>query len=331
MSVTGDERRLSLPALKEHWETGVPVLIRLGGEPELRLLIDKPAGRLTLRAPMDEIAVIPPNRLANVTAAAVFDGGRRYLEIATMGEELVADGYSMLMMIADRIQLDGAGPLAAFEETLDLWESILSARARLGVEAEVGLFGELLLTEALLASGAAGPEAWRGGLREEHDFGFGEIDVEVKTTAGEHRVHRIHGLGQLLPTAGGALWLLSVQITRGGDDQGRTLSELVDDVLDQAGPEGHERVLANLAGVRWNETQRDLYKDRWRLRTVPLPLRVENDFPRITPSLLTGLPVDTSKIREVDYDIDVSSFAASSGPPPELVAALDLMGAGIGS
>jgi hypothetical protein len=63
--VTTSNRHLSTPALYEHWDSGVPVLIPLPGEPALRLRIDAPRSRLTLRAPVGD-ADLPPNDLTHV-------------------------------------------------------------------------------------------------------------------------------------------------------------------------------------------------------------------------------------------------------------------------
>lgn len=325
MSLQSTERRIGGDLLMDHWNSGVPVVIRLAGDPELTLRVDNPADRLTLRAPVDPSAAIPVNTLANVRVESVVDDGRRCVEFSTMGENLISDGYAMLMMIADRVQLGDAEPLEAFEETLSLWESILASRARLGAGEEIGLFGELLVLEGFLNAGTADVDSWRGGLHEEHDFGFAQTDVEVKTTSRESRKHWIHGLGQLQETDGTPLWLLSLQITRGGDGQGRTLPELIDAILELSGPTGQDRVLENLAGVGWHETQGDLYPERWRLRNAPLLLRVEGQFPRLTRDLLSGVAVDTAGIRQVDYEIDLTDLPASPEPPPEMTEALTRM------
>jgi Putative PD-(D/E)XK family member, (DUF4420) len=325
MTSQSTERRISGNVLMEHWDSGVPVVIRLAGTPELTLRVDSSAERLTLRAPVDPSAEIPINTLANVRIEPVVDDGRRWVEISTIGEDLISDGYAMLMMIADRVQLGDAHPLEAFAETLSVWESILASRARLGAGEEIGLFGELLVLEGLLNAGTADAGSWRGGLREEHDFGFGKTDVEVKTTSGESRRHWIHGLGQLQKTDGSRLWLLSVQITRGGDTQGRTLPELIDVIVGLSGPTGEDRVMENLAGAGWHETQRDLYPERWRLRNPPLLLRVEGQFPRLTRDLLSEVAVDTTGIRQVDYEIDLTGLPTSPDTPPEMTEALTRM------
>lgn len=319
-------RRLTPSALMQHWDSGVPVVIPIAGTPALRLRIDKPRARLTLRAPLSDSEELPVNTLAHVAVETIAEGSDRFVEISTTDARLVVDGYAMLMAVADRVQLDGSEPLAALEETLNTWESILSTRTRLSPAAEVGLFGELLVVRALLETGVAGATAWRGGFGEEHDFGFPDADAEAKTTSGEKRRHWIHGLTQLVETGDMPLWLLSVQVTRGGEDQGERLPELIDDVLAMADEQGRSRIEANLAQIGWNVEQRDLFDERWRLRSAPLGLRVDVGFPRLTPALLSKAGIDTAPLRQVAYEIDVTDRKASPSPPPAVTAIVEHLG-----
>lgn len=319
-------RRLTPSALMQHWDSGVPVMIPITGTPALLLRIDKPRTRLTLRAPLSETHEMPVNTLAHVTVETLVEGGDRYVEISTTDARLVVDGYAMLMAVADRVQLEGSEPLAALAETLKTWDSILSTRTRLSAEAEVGLFGELLVVRALLGTGAGGGTAWRGGFGEEHDFGFPDADVEVKTTSGEKRRHWIHGLTQLVETGKTPLWLLSVQVTRGGEDQGERLPELIDDVFSMAQGPDRTRIEANLAQVGWNDEQRDLFDERWRLRATPMAFRVDADFPRLTPALLAQAGIDTTPLRQVAYEIDLTDRAPSPNPPSIIAAIADHLG-----
>ena len=326
MTDTAHERRLTTSALMQHWDSGVPVVIPIAGTPALRLRIDKPRARLTLRAPLSESGGIPVNALAHVAVETLVDGGDRFIEISTTDARLAVDGYAMLMAVADRIQLDGSDPFAALQETLKTWESILSTRTRLSTEAEIGLFGELLVVRALLETSVSGATAWRGGFGEEHDFGFHDADAEVKTTSAEKRRHWIHGLTQLVQTGDTPLWLLSVQVTRGGDDQGERLPELIDDVFSVADEKGRARIEANLVQIGWNDEQRDLFDEPWRLRSTPLALRVDADFPRLTPALLSKAGIDTTPLRQVAYEIDLTDRGASPNPPPTVAALVEYLG-----
>lgn len=312
----------------QHWDDGVPVAIPLIGNPSLGLRIDQARQRLTLRAPVPPGVEPPPNALAHVAVEITIDGDARYLEISTTDERLVVDGYAMLMAIADRIQLDGVDPLVALEQTLATWQSILATRTRMSLQAEVGLVGELLVVSALLETGVASADAWRGGLGEEHDFGFSDTDVEVKTTTAERRHHWVHGLGQLMPTGESALWLLSLQLTRSGEGEGERLPDLIERLRNAFAPGEKDRFDLVLAAGGWSEDQGDLFSDRWRLRTAPAAFHVVDDFPRLTPTLLSAGSIDPRPLRQVTYEIDLAGRAPSPDPPSTVSAIIQHMGGG---
>lgn len=328
MTTRASGRHLTTAGLQEHWDSGVPVAIPIAGTPALRLRIDPAQGRLTLRAPLRPEVEPPVNTLAHVAVDVRIEGTQRYLEISTTDERLVVDGHAMLMAVADRIQLDGIEPIEALEKTLATWESILASRVRLTLQAEVGLFGELLVVNTLLETATAGVSAWRGGLSEEHDFGFADADVETKTTTGEQRRHWIHGLRQLVPTGETPLWLLSLQLTRAGEGKGRRLPELIDDVRARVAGAERARLDENLTAAGWSEDQRDLVTDRWRLRTRALAFRVAGDFPRLTPDLLGAASIDVAPLRQVAYEIELTGRPPSSDPPATVATIITYLGKG---
>jgi hypothetical protein len=318
-------RRLTTPTLMQHWDTGVPIDIPIAGDPTLRLRINPQAGELTLRAPAAETAQLPQQDLTNVTAFLITEAGTTYLDISTTDSRIVVDGYGMLMSIADRIQLAGADPLDAFLETLEVWRSIMAERSRMSATPEIGLFGELLVLQALISTGAAAATAWRGGLGEEHDFGLPDVDVEIKTTTGEHRHHWIHGLTQLVSTGATPLWLVSLQITRAGDGSGHTLPGLIDLVLAAADEPMRGLIAKNLREVGWREETRDLFDERWQLRSASLALPVDDSLPRITPEVLKRADLDTSGLLGVTYEIAVDGKTPPEPPPPTLATILAAM------
>src|SRR5215207_5183675 len=188
------ERHLDLPILLKHVEDGVPHIYPFPGHPPVVLRINGAVPRLSLEVPVNGRPELQPATLVNVRSALVLIDGRRQLKVDVTGAALLLDGHQMLCAIADRIQLEGADPLVALYETLDQWREILAVRSRLSREAEVGLFGELTLVEALATlDGRESVSVWRGALQEEHDFGFPCLDLEVKTTTNDQRIHTIHG------------------------------------------------------------------------------------------------------------------------------------------
>ncbi len=219
------------------------------------------------------------------------------------------DVYPMFCAIADRIQLESRSPLDALDATLAIWSQLLARRKRLSDDQEIGLFGELLLLRALVVSTdeSDAVASWRGPLAEEHDFGFGEIDAEIKTTTAEVRRHWINGLTQLVPTEHRTLWLVSVQITRAGAGHGESLPELIDAVRSLLrGDESRRLYDETLSTLRWSDRDRDLYPQRWTLRSTPRAFQVGPAFPTLTSESLVRLGLLGSEIIQVRYEINLT-------------------------
>jgi Putative PD-(D/E)XK family member, (DUF4420) len=301
-------RHLATQILLEHVAAGVEIAYPFPGSPVVVLRIEGAVPRLTLRIESNEPAPVAVSALQHVRVASISADGTQFLTVTVSGGELVLDGHAMLCAIADRVQLEHRPPAKAIVETVVQWRSVLAARSRMSAEAEIGLFGELLVLEALHAAiGPTAIDSWRGIENEEHDFGLEKIDVEVKTTAGERRTHWISGIRQLLPSVDRPLAMLSIQVTRGGMT-GRTLAELIDSL---------RLVIADvtqldekLARVGWDDTEADLYVERWTLRSAPMAFQVAGDFPRLTPGFLGMLPIDAQSLIEVRYRIDLDGRPA---------------------
>jgi hypothetical protein len=310
MTVT-DGRHLSVPILLDHIATGVTTRYPFPGEPDVDLLIEGSVPRLTLRATTEHAVRPPPDVLKSVSVAADYADGRHRLTVAISGRPLLLDGHAMLCAIADRIQLEHRDPLDAVSETLQRWRSVLAARTRLDVQAEIGLVGELLFLEALAVERPEPEalEAWRGSLGEEHDFGLVSTDVELKTTSGERREHWISGLGQLAPTGARPLVLVSLQITRGGS-AGQTLPTLIDRLRHRFSDA--PQFEAKLAAVRWSDEESDLFPERWRLRTAPRAFLIDATFPALTSASLAQTGLDLAAVRDVHYRLDLHDRPADA-------------------
>jgi hypothetical protein len=86
------------------------------------------------------------------------------------------------------------------------------------------------------------------------------------------------------------------------------------------------RIDQNLAAAGWHEAQRDLFEERWRLRAAPLAFLVDDDFPRLTPALLSGAGIDIAPLRQVVYEVDLTSREPSADPPSAIAAIVEHMG-----
>jgi hypothetical protein len=315
----GAGRHLAVPILLQHVADGITTVFPFPGDPPVSLLIEAQRPRLTLRARTNGPSKVPPNPLRHVSVTPTFLDGSHILEVSISGRELLLDGHALLCSIADRIQLEGMPPPDAIAETLAQWRSVLALRTRLPLETEIGLFGELTLLEALCGtSGSSALDAWRGSLAEEHDFGLLAVDAEVKTTSSDRREHWISGIRQLEPTGNRTLYLVSVQITRGGQS-GRTLPELIA-VLRAAW--GAPSLNEKLERAGWCDDTADLFTDRWRLRSAPAAYLVDDVFPALTPATIGEISRDMSPLREVAYKIDLGELPTVTPKSSDLSLAL---------
>lgn len=325
MSLSSDTRHLNPASLLEHWHSGVPVLVPIAGEPEVLLRVDGPQHVLALRIAASGPIVLPPDTLAHVRSEVISQGGRQFVEVSVVGAYEHQDGYAILSAVADRVQLEGMDPVEAIATTTDAWHRILARRSRMSGDAEVGLFGEMLVLRALSSGDPAASLLWRGGAAEEHDYDFGSYDVEVKTTSGERRRHWIHGVDQLQEAPNRPLWLLSLQITRGSAPDACSLSQLVEEVLRATSHTLREELLTRLASAGWHRAQHDLFPDRWRLRAAVLAFRIDNEFPRITSTALGDAGIQLARIDQITYKVDVTDLDPSAPLPSALQAAIRTM------
>ncbi len=310
----GDGRHLTVATLHELWKSGVPIVLPIDGAPACRLELDPQLGLIRLltahQTPEPDVA-----KLKNVQFRAVVSGGEEVAELSVRTGDDVYAAYGLLASIADDLQVEQESLAASVAGAVARHRTMLVSLGGLTLENEIGLVGELLFLEFLI--GAVGAElavsTWHGPLSEEHDFLFDDVHIEVKTTAGEQRKHKINGVAQLVPIPGVPLSLLSIQLTRSAGTTGRTLPELVDAVRGAVG--GHlVRLDALLASSGWLAEEADLYSTRWAFRTPPRAFAVESDFPAITAERLAPVVPNFPLVSEVSYKIDLTSFTSDSVP-----------------
>jgi hypothetical protein len=217
-----------------------------------------------------------------------------------------------LLMVADLITTLESGSKADEDATLlrllnriRSWQFFMERdRAPvLGREAEVGLFGELVVFENLLSCGVppgAAVDIWRGPLDELHDFRVGSGAIEVKSTSAASRFPAyISPIEQLDSSDMDPLYLAAVRLT--DVPSGQTLPERIDLIREELlvdGPalESFDLLLLQ-AGFLTSMA------DRYRRRMSPLNMRlmkVSAEFPRLMRSHLP------TEILEASYTLDLS-------------------------
>ncbi|AFA71241.1 hypothetical protein GPOL_c01680 [Gordonia polyisoprenivorans VH2] len=233
---------------------------------------------------------------------------------------MYTEAYGLMLSVAQAIQ-GGATFAAATSAAMTNMKALLAAKPHISEEKQIGLIGELLLLRNLMATydEHAVIEWWLGPLAEERDYAFPAFDAEVKSTLGETRTHIINGAGQLEPSPGRPLWLVSIQMTRaGGDPDGFTLPLLIQQIREQLFAT-RERFLTYLTLQGWDDDDAPMYPTAYVFRTQPAAYLVDEDFPAVTLSRLYSVVPHSDLVSAVSYRVDVSSRTA--GDPGEPLTA----------
>ncbi|CAG7614913.1 PD-(D/E)XK motif protein [Leucobacter soli] len=292
----------------------------LSESPRCEMIIDPRASRLVLRTP-DAGSYPDVGAYGRLAFEVIEEPGEAgvWAELAVDANGMAYEAYSLIMSVVD--QLEAGRPLSyALDESLATFKELLTKRRKLSDEQEVGLFGELGLFAHLVAElgEEAATRAWLGPENEEHDFVLPGYDAEVKTTRTEARVHVIGGLGQLAPSPGRAMFLVSVQVTAAGTAaEGETLPKRVNRVRSML--VRSVRVFdERLRSLGWDpRTAEDLYTRAYLARTEPRAYLVDEDFPAITHEGIAAIVRRPELVVGAVYRIDVTGIEPSE-PPTEI-------------
>ncbi|MEI6566853.1 MAG: PD-(D/E)XK motif protein [Verrucomicrobiota bacterium] len=265
------------------------------------------------------------DRLVFIKGRILRQKGQHHLELTTSTESLYRQFYQFATAVADRILLEGEAPVAAAVAELKCFDELLAPRLLLSVERQLGLLGELIILERLIhSSGPAGVDSWTGPRGEPHDFRIGKTEFEVKTSSGTRRIHRIHGLDQLFPSAGMRLSLVSVLVEPAGKAKGFSLTSKVGDIrrLLSKNAQRLDRFTRDLNEVGWRDSDARHYTRLWRPRRPLAVVPVDEKFPRLGRQLIAAaLGSVASRIDYVEYQVNVEGLGREeneSGFPTEL-------------
>jgi hypothetical protein len=313
-----ESRHLSWEHFDALVQAGPPAVEVVTGDPRVEIFSDAGGFRIGLRTP-DPGLVLPPSPLVEIEIKAREADGRPIVEISTANRSLYRDFYAFACSVADRLQIDGLPPGRAIDTSLDAWAALLRELVVLPPEKQIGLLGELWLFERIGREHGfdVAVSAWKGTDAEEHDFSVGAVDIEVKTTQSERRVHMIGSLTQLLPVPGRPLFLLSLQFTDAGASGKSTLTDRVAELSARVAAEAPAAVDGfrdRLAGAGWRKEHAPHYRRNYRTRSSALLLPVDGTFPAIVPEVLGTLgPERLARIQHVSYRIDVTGLGHEDG------------------
>ena len=267
-----DRNALTPETLAAYFDAGHPAEQRLAEEPLCVLGIDPPRGELTLCTPATGSDIdVSAYRMIRTDIVEEPGDETVWFRVTVEAKGIEYEAYSLLQAVTDQLQ-QGDDLERALHVALDAFRGLLARAPRLSEDQEIGLFGELVALDRLIdgVGETKALAAWLGPRVEEHDFVLGEADVEVKTTRSERRIHVIHGLGQLTPTPGRPLHLMSVQVTgAGAAGNGETLPELIERIRRRL-RSGRTDFDDRLTDCGWEDAQSDrLYTTRLLVRSEP--------------------------------------------------------------
>ncbi len=310
------DRHMSWADLEQFVNAGDPSAHAIPGEPPLEVVVGAGGNHLGLRIPVDTAGELPVSPLAEIKYRKVSVAGTHQYEIRTESRELFSYFYDFLCAVADHIQVDGLAAAEAFSRALQNWQALLRRAAGLTEEQQIGLLGELWVLRALIARvGGAALEAWTGPAGQAHDFRIGAVEIEVKTTRGEKRIHKISSLQQLVASPGAELVLLSIQVTPAGADAGTSLARELRAARTELDSEGRGNDFAALIErafhLPWIEIEE--YRTPMKLRSKPEVCEVHNRFPRLTRHDIDGLAYDeVHRVMDASYLLDVDGLGVDA-------------------
>lgn len=320
---------LNPDTLDKYFRSGAVTTHLVSESPEAVIRIDGAGQKISLLTPhtgtIQDIA-----ELKRVSTGVETRNGVEWARITVDARNMHTEAYGLMLSVVQAMH-GGATFAAATSAAMTNMRALLAAKPRISQEKQIGLIGELLLFRSLLGAfdEYAVIEWWLGPLAEERDYAFPTFDAEVKTTTSELRAHVINGAGQLEPSPGRPLWLVSVQITRaGGDPTGFTLPGLIRDIRGEL-TTTRDRFLGYLSSENWEDDDAAMYPTAYIFRTTPAAYLVDGDFPAVTRSRLHSVVPHSDLVSAVTYRVDVSSRTPgdpgepitkfiSSAPPQEV-------------
>jgi hypothetical protein len=205
--------------------------------------------------------------------------------------------------------------LGQFLARLDAWRQFLrDRRDGLSKPETIGLIGELLVLERILAADNHGLPSWQSPNDGLHDFLRGGHALEVKTGVGPSPVITISALDQLDNAGLRALDLLHVRLIE--EPRGGCLRDLIEAVAgtlpDDAARRSFENALLRRGLMPDDDAARSA--PRVQLRSIDA-YAVSDTFPRLTRA---ALPV---AITDATYKLEVRALTAFSADLDPLLEA----------
>lgn len=297
-------------------EPGLRARHRINGDPPLDLFVTDGATEAGLLIPVNAGASLPAFRVKELALAAIIEDGTRYFRLAASNSVIFQPFYFFSLIVADLIQLDGLSAGNAILEAAKRWEAIRRGDPPVSLEEQLGLIGELWVLQRRLSScGTGSIDSWVGPIGENHDFRYGDYDLEVKTTTQQDRVHTINGLMQLQSTPPHQLFIVSLHLQPAGLQNGWSLNSLVAECRGHLKADGARlsRFDQILRGNRYVDRDCHYYESTYNHRAVPTIVPAEQCPCFNVDSVTRWLGNTCSRLVDISYRIDVGGLGFPEG------------------
>lgn len=288
----------------------------LQGKPHVDIFFDAHKYELGIEV-SDDSRNLPSVNAAALEIAPIENVHGPGLRMSIREGALFREFYDFALDVADRCQVEGDSVCSAIESAWEAWTQFLNRKKVLSRDSEIGLLGELWLLEEIAEQSCweTALTSWHQEMNAEHDFSLPSLDIEVKSTTSEFRVHVVNSANQLLPTLGRPLYVLSIQLTIAptGTPRSRSLSGEIARISENLeGGVLKSTFKERLKNVGWREEDDDNYRTAFLLRTQPVLIPVDETFPRLTQKGVDDMyPGNPGRIDLVSYRIRLDGLGAS--------------------
>lgn len=310
---------ISWENLDDYIIKGITAQLPVTSSSDICFLVEGSGNSLRLRMPVAEDVDVKPSpyRELDICKKSVHES--HVIELTVKDARLFRTFYHFSIEILQLLLIQGMPEKQAIESCLGNWAQLLVQRKLLEETAQVGLAGELCLLRALIVGkGKEAFNSWLGPIKEPHDFRLESNEIEVKSTLQSRRIHRIHGFGQLEPSIGMKLYMLSLQFEPAGNAKvGKTLVERIDGVrrLLSGSGSSSEKFEDYLTDLGYVDSDATFYTQKLKFRNPPVLIPITAEFPRLTRSMVDqSLPEGTAqRVTHVEYEVDVDGLGHPEG------------------
>lgn len=307
-----------------------PRRIGLSTSRNFSLVIEPEHGALWLLCPIGNQSLPTSSQTSVISTSVRKIGNELHYQIGSRFTPLLREVYYFIGGVVNRAEKFGEALPDVIVSELAAWEALLRTPRSMDRDQIIGLLGELwVLWRVMHNIGAGAIDCWTGPASEQHDFRLEVNDVEIKTTLSHSRDHAISGLDQMVTSAQRSLSVVSIQLKPAGGGPGISLRDAVSRIFQYLSidPVSLNKFSDRLAAVGYCHDDDSSYSDRYCLRSEPILVPVDREFPRLTTELLSTVLSSSSlrRIRKVVYtaNLDGMGLALDSWDAVDALRPLD--------